>query len=74
MKQFYFHKQDIIVVVFNSQEDTAMAPVEDTKKPKRLPNFSNLELIAMVSDNKILLLGKLDNINTARRKAMGYWQ
>ena len=54
-----------------------MAPVEDTKKPKRHPNFSNLELVAKintVSDNKILLLGKLDNVNTARRKAMGYWQ
>ena len=54
-----------------------MAPVEDTKKPKRRPNFSNWELVAMismVSDNKILLLGKLDNVNTARRKAMGYWQ
>ena len=46
-----------------------MAPVEDTTKSKRRPNFSNLELVAMVSDNKILLLGKLDNINTARRKA-----
>ena len=53
-----------------------MAPVEDTKKPKRPENFSNWELVAMismVSDNKILLLGKLDNVNTARRKAMGYW-
>ena len=50
-----------------------MAPVEDTKMPKPRPNFSNRELIAMinmVSDNKILLLGKLDNVNTARRKAM----
>ena len=27
-------------------------------------------MISMVSDNKILLLGKLDNVNTARRKAM----
>ena len=54
-----------------------MAPVEDTRKLKRSPNFSNWELVAMismVSDNKILLLGKLDNVNTARRKAMGYWQ
>ena len=54
-----------------------MAPVEDTKKPKRRPNFSNLELVAMismVSHNKILLLGKLDTVNTARKKAMGYWQ
>ena len=54
-----------------------MAPVEDTKKPKRCPNFSNWKLVAMinmVSDNKILFLGKLDNVNTARRKAMGYWQ
>ena len=54
-----------------------MAPVEDAKKPKRSPNFSNWELvviISMLSDNKILLLGKLDNVNTARRKAMGYWQ
>ena len=50
-----------------------MAPVEDTTKPKSCPNFSNWELVAMismVSDNKILLLGKLDNVNTARRKAM----
>ena len=50
-----------------------MAPVEDTKKIQRRPNFSNWELvtmISMVSDNKILLLGKLDNVNTARRKAM----
>ena len=54
-----------------------MAPVEDTKKPKQSPNFSNCELVAMismVSDNKTLLLGKLDNVNTARRKAMGYRQ
>ena len=54
-----------------------MAPVEDTQKPKRRPHFSNRELVAlisMVSDNKILLLGKLDNVNTARRKEMGYWQ
>ena len=54
-----------------------MAPVEDTKKLKHHPNFSNLELVAMismVSDNKILLVGKLDNVNTATRKAMGYWQ
>ena len=54
-----------------------MAPVENSKKPKRLPNFSNCELVAMISmvfDNKILLLGKLDNVHTARRKAMGYWQ
>ena len=54
-----------------------MAPVEDTKKLKHRPNFPNLELVAMismVSDNKILLVGKLDNANTARRKAMGYWQ
>ena len=54
-----------------------MTPVEDTTKPKHCPNFSNLELVAMISmlsDNKILLLGKLDNVNTARRKAMGYWQ
>ena len=53
-----------------------MAPVEDTKKPKRSPNFTNWELVAMISmlsDNKILL-GKLDYVNTARRKAMGYWQ
>ena len=37
-----------------------MAPVEDTTKPKRSPNFSDGELVAMismVSDNKILLLG-----------------
>ena len=37
-----------------------MAPVEDTPKPKRRPNFSDGELVAMiimVSDNKILLLG-----------------
>ena len=36
-----------------------MALVEDTKMPKRCPNFSNWELVAMisiVSDNKILLL------------------
>ena len=53
-----------------------MAPVEDTTNPKRRPNFSNGELVAMISmasDNKILLLGKLDNVNTARKKAMGYW-
>ena len=50
-----------------------MAPVVDTKKPKRCPNFLNWELfamISMVSDNKMLLLGKLDNVSTARRKAM----
>ena len=37
-----------------------MAPVEDTTKLKLLPNFSDGELVAMisiVSDNKILLLG-----------------
>ena len=54
-----------------------MASVEDINKPKRCPNFLNLELFAMISmasDNKILFLGKLDNVNTARRKAMGYWQ
>ena len=37
-----------------------MAPVEDTTKPKRRPNCSDGELVAMicmVSDNKILLLG-----------------
>ena len=37
-----------------------MAPVGDTTKPKRRPNFSDGELVAMismVSDNKILLLG-----------------
>ena len=48
-----------LFVVFHSQEDTAMAPVEDTTKLKRLPNFSDGELVAMismVSDNKILLL------------------
>ena len=36
-----------------------MAPVEDTTKPKRRPNFSDEELIdmiSMVSDNKTLLL------------------
>ena len=52
-----------------------MAPVEDPTKPKRRPNFSDGELFAMVSmvsDNKVLLLGKLDNVNTARRKAMGW--
>ena len=37
-----------------------MAPVEGTTKPKRRPNFSDEELVAMiriVSDNKILVLG-----------------
>ena len=37
-----------------------MAPLEDTTKPKRCPNFSYGELVAMISmecDNKILLLG-----------------
>ena len=37
-----------------------MAPVEDTTKLKRRPNFLDGELVAMismVSDNKILLLG-----------------
>ena len=37
-----------------------MAPVEDTTKPKRCPNFSDgvlVDMISMVSDNKILLLG-----------------
>ena len=37
-----------------------MAPVEDTTKLKRRPNFSDGELVAMVSmvsDNKVLLLG-----------------
>ena len=37
-----------------------MAPVEDTIKLKRFLNFSDGELVAMismVSDNKILLLG-----------------
>ena len=33
-----------------------MAPVEDTTKPKRRPNFSD-EHVSLVSDNKILLLG-----------------
>ena len=28
-------------------------------------------MISMVSDNRILLLGKLNNVNIARRKAMG---
>ena len=51
-----------------------MAPVEDTKKPKRCPNWELVVMFSMVSDNKIILLGKLDNVNTARRKAMGYWQ
>ena len=35
---------------------------------------SKLFRISMVSDNKKLLLGKLVNVNTARRKAMGYWK
>ena len=50
----------LVFVVFHSKEDTAMAPVEDTTKRKRHPNFSDDELVAMismVSDNKILLLG-----------------
>ena len=54
-----------------------MTPVEDTTKPNRRSNFSDGELVVMirmVSDNKILLYGKLYNVNTARRKAMGYWQ
>ena len=37
-----------------------MAPVEDATKPKRRPNFSDGELVAMiikVSDNTIVLLG-----------------
>ena len=37
-----------------------MAPVEDTTKLKRRPNFSDGELvtkISMVSDNKMLWLG-----------------
>ena len=37
-----------------------MAPVDDTRKPKRSSNFSDGELvsmISMVSDNKILLFG-----------------
>ena len=37
-----------------------MAPVEDTTKLKLRPNFSDWELVAMismVSDNKTLLLG-----------------
>ena len=37
-----------------------MAPVEGTTTPKSSPNFSDGELvvmISMVSDNKILLLG-----------------
>ena len=37
-----------------------MAPVEDTAKQKRHSNFSDRELVAlisMVSDNKILLVG-----------------
>ena len=45
-----------LFVVFHSKEDTAIAPVEDTAKPKRLSNFSDGELVAMismVSDNKI---------------------
>ena len=49
-----------LFVVFHSKEDTAMAPVEDTTKPKPGPNFSDGELVAMisiVSDNKILFLG-----------------
>ena len=37
-----------------------MAPVEDTTKPKSCPNFSDVQLVAMISmvfDNKKLLLG-----------------
>ena len=37
-----------------------MSPVEDTTKPKRHTNFSDVEFVAMismVSDNTILLLG-----------------
>ena len=49
-----------LFVVFQSSEDTAMAPVEDNTKPKRRPNFWDGELfvlISMVSDNTILWLG-----------------
>ena len=49
-----------LFVVFHSLEDTVTAPVEDTTKLKLRPNFSDGELVAMismVSDNKILLLG-----------------
>ena len=48
-----------------------MAHVEDTKKPKLRPNFSNWELvsmISMVSDNKILLLDKLDSTQQEGRQ------
>ena len=48
-----------LFVAFHSLQDTAMAPVEDTTKPKRDANFSDGELVAMISmvyDNKILLL------------------
>ena len=38
-----------LFVVFNSKEDTAMAPVEDTTKLKHLPNFSDRELVVMIS-------------------------
>ena len=46
-----------------------MTPVEDTTERKRCPNFLNWELVAMISmvwDNKILLLGKLDNVNSKK--------
>ena len=49
-----------LFVLFPSQEDTAVALVEYTTKPKRRPNFSDKELVAMislVSENKILFLG-----------------
>lgn len=48
---------------------------EKTSRKRRRPNFCDEEIFAMLSvvrDNKILLLGKLDNINTAKRKSRGW--
>ena len=46
-----------------------------TSAPKRRPNFSDEEIFAIlfgVSDRKRLLLGKLDNTNTAKLKMRGW--
>ena len=75
--KFYFHKQDIIVCSISFIRRHSNGTCRRHQMPKRRPNFTNWELVAMismVSDNKILLLGKLDNVKKARRKAMGYWQ
>ena len=52
-----------------------MEESQGTSAPKRRPNFSNEEIFAIllgVSDRKILLVGKLYNMNTAKLKMRGW--